>query len=431
MVDLCLKNAKIFIRGKVLKAGVAVENGKIKSISKNSALPEADETIDLDGSLLLPGIVDVHVHFRDPGLTHKEDFSTGSKAALAGGVTTVCDMPNTSPRTDTLENFVEKKEKIENKSLVDFGLHGMLSDSREEGEKILDNGATSLKLYPELQEHSIIPEFRNGDAFFTIHPEDPLLLEDIDSKEDSVDVFLNSRPEIAETSEISTILSFDSTSHFHFCHITTQTSLDLVSRAKEKSKVSCEVTPHHLLLDKSHLREFGPIAKTYPPLRSREERLALLNGLDSGKIDIVATDHAPHTREEKEMGMIDSPPGMAGVETSLPLLFTLVQKGKISLQRMIESMCSNPARIFGLRNENGVPKGNMVPGADADLVAVDQNEEWEIKGEHLHGKSKFTPFEGREVKGKPFITIVRGEIMYREGEIVGKEGYGEFVPRET
>lgn len=429
-VDLCLQNAKIPNKEGVLEAGIVIDAGKIVSISKNSILPEADETIDLDGCLLLPGIVDVHVHFREPGLTHKEDFSTGSKAALAGGVTTICDMPNTSPQTDSLENFIEKKEIAENKSLVDFGLHGMLTDSIEEGNKVLEAGAASLKLYPELEEDSNISKIEDEKSICTVHPEDPFMLQEIDSDEKGSDAFLNSRPGEAEASEISRILSLTSRPHIHFCHVTTQKSLDLISRGKKRNRLTCEVSPHHLLLDKSHLRELGTVSKTYPPLRSEEDRLALLNGLKSGAVNIVATDHAPHTEGEKDRSMTEAPPGIAGVETSLPLLFTLVEKGEISLNRLVEAMCRSPARIFGLYNEEGIPKGRMVPGADADLVALDQNREWKIEGERLHGKTKFTPFEGREVMGKPFLTLVRGEIMYKEGEIVGKGGKGKFVPRQ-
>lgn len=413
-----------------MEAGIAIDSGKIVSISKNSLLPESSDTIDLDGCLLLPGIVDVHVHFREPGLTHKEDFSTGSKAALAGGVTTVCDMPNTSPQTGSLDNFLEKKEIAERKSLVDFGLHGMLTDSIEEDNKMLEAGAASLKLYPELEKDSNISKIEDEKAICTVHPEDPFMLQETDFDEKGVDAFLNSRPVEAEASEINRILSLTSRPHIHFCHVTTQNSLDLISRGKNRSNLTCEVSPHHLFLDKSHLRELGTISKTYPPLRLKEDRLALLNGLKSGAVDMVATDHAPHTKEEKERSMIEAPPGIAGVETSLPLLFTLVEKGRISLNRLVEVICRSPARVFDLCNEEGIPKGSMVPGADADLVALDQNREWKIEGEKLHGKTKFTPFEGREVIGKPFLTLVRGEVMYEEGEIIGKEGKGKFIPRK-
>lgn len=427
-VDLCLYNAKIPKRKGLLKAGVAIDGEKIVSVSKRSSLPEADETIDLGGSLLLPGVVDPHVHFRDPGLTRKEDFLTGSRAAVAGGVTTICDMPNTVPPTDSLKNFEEKRKIGESKSLVDFGLHAMLIESQEERRKLRTAGATSFKLYPEITDDSKISTFQDEREIVSIHPEDPESLVEAVGEEGDLEIFLKSRPKRSEISEIDKILDSAPGSHLHFCHITARESLDLIG--KQNQKITCEVTPHHLLLDRSHLKEFGPIAKTYPPLRTEKDREALLKGLGNGMIDIVATDHAPHTLEEKGEGMLEAPPGIAGVETSLPLLYTLVEKGKLSLNRLIEVMCLHPAKIFGLVNDEGIQKGALASGADADLVALNHKHKCKIKGKDLHGKTKFTPFEGQEVYGKPFLTLVRGEIVYRDGHVTGEEGHGRFLPKK-
>lgn len=427
-VDLCIRNAKIPRDGSPVKAGVAIEDGKIHSVSKGPGLPEADEEIDLGGSVLLPGVVDPHVHFRDPGLTHKEDFASGSRAAAAGGVTTVCDMPNTSPPTDSPKTFEEKREIAEKKSHVDFGLHGMVSDSAQESRKLADAGAVSLKLYPERCPEDVISSFSGGDFLLTVHPEDPELLSEMEESGDGVDAFLSSRPREAEISEIEKILGMASDLDVHFCHVTLGDSLDLITPARAGNGATCEVTPHHLLLDESSLREKGAVSKVHPPLRTPGDRRALVKALEDGRIDIVATDHAPHTREEKDRGMREAPPGLVGVETSLPLIFSLVQEGKLSLSRLVESMCRRPAEIFGLRNEEGILKGRIQEGADADLVAVDQDRRWEIEGDDLHGRTKFTPFDGREVTGKPFLTLVRGKIVYREGEILGGRGHGRFVP---
>ncbi len=429
-VDLCLENCKIIAHNSLVEASVAIDEGKIESISKKPSLPDSYETIDLKGKLVLPGIVDVHVHFRDPGYTEKEDFSTGSRAAVAGGVTTVCDMPNTSPRTDTSEKFREKRKIAEKKAYVDFGLHGMLSSSIEEGKKLLNEGAVSLKLYPDVCDDSNFSEIDDDQSIITVHPEDPSFLnETLDSKD--VDGFISARPDKAEVSEISKILSMVTKVQPHFCHITTEKSLDIISKAKGGKDISCEVTPHHLFLDRSHLREYGTMAKTYPPLRSELDKEKLLFGLKKGLIDVIATDHAPHTREEKNNDMNEAPPGIAGIETSLPLIFTLVKEGKLSLFNLVESMCLNPARIFGLRNENNIQKGVLTPGADADIVVLNQNKTWKIKGKNLHGKTKFTPFEGKKVEGKPELTLVRGEKIYRKGKILGEKGYGKFISRRT
>lgn len=434
IVDLCIENAKIVNGDNIIEVDVAIDDGKIVSISKSSKLLDADERINLRGSLLLPGIVDVHVHFRDPGLTRKEDFITGSRSAAAGGVTTVCDMPNTSPPTDSLERFEEKRRIAECKSHVDFGLHGMLTNNIDEGKRILDSGAVSLKLYPELHEDSSVLKFQDKGVTITAHPEDPDILDNFKvskGMENNYNEFLRVRPRKAEVSEVSKLLDLNSSAHLHLCHVTTRDSLKLIYNGKINGNLSCEVTPHHLFLDKSSFKEWGTVAKTHPPLRSVSDRIALFKALENGLIDIFATDHAPHTLEEKQMDFIEAPPGSVGVEISLPLLFSMVKKGKITLSRLIEVMCSNPARIFGLFNDEGVLKGTLQQGADADLVAINQSEKWEIKGENLHGKTKFTPFEGREVVGKPFLTLVRGEIVFKEDEVVGRKGHGEFIPART
>lgn len=430
-MDLRIENARIPHGESIINAGVAVEKGKIVSIARSRLLPEADRRIDLNGSLLLPGIVDPHVHFRDPGLTQKEDFSTGSKAAAAGGVTTVCDMPNTLPMTDSLRAFEEKIEIAESKSYVDFGLHAALPRSIEEGKKLAKAGATSFKLYPELREDSAVSDFEGIGLTISVHPEDPEVLGEQKVGEGGVEDFLKSRPQKAETSEISRLLSLTSEVHLHFCHTTLRSSLNAIAKAKMDRKVTFEVTPHHLLLTRSDLREIGPLAKTYPPLRSEVDRASLFKATQVGLVDMVATDHAPHTSKEKREDMMKAPPGISGVETSLPLLFTLVRKGKMSIFRLVDLMCSSPARAFDLRNDLGVLKGSILPGADADFVALDQDRKWRIKGKDLHGKSKLTPFEGRKVIGKPFLTLVRGKTVFEGGEIVGKEGYGRFFPRET
>lgn len=424
-MDLNLKNAKLPFGKRLIEAGVSIEDGKIVSISKDHLLPAADEYLDLGGSILMPGVVDPHVHFRDPGLMEKEDFETGSRAALAGGVTTVCDMPNTSPPTDSVKRFKQKIGIAEDKSFVDFGLHGLLPGDVEEGKDIVESGAASLKVYPDKNDDSRIEKYDDSGVLVSLHPEDPEIVSEMNGTD--VEDFLKSRPRKAEISEIKKVLNLSSHLDFHFCHLTTKDSVGLVAEMKKERDLSCEVTPHHIFLDESDIEEEGTFAKMHPPLRTTADRKALIVALRNGLIDIVATDHAPHTLEEKKKDFRNAPPGVVGLETSLPLLFSLVQEGRLPLYRMIETMCVRPARTFGLQNENGIPKGTLMPGSDADLVAIDAQSEWKIKGEELHGKTKFTPFEGRKVKGKPFLTMVRGKIMFKEGDVIGEKGHGEFI----
>jgi len=432
-VDLCLENAKIPYRGLLVEAGVAIDKGKIVAVRRNR-LPPADKTVNLRGSLLLPGIVDVHVHFRDPGLTWKEDFASGSRAAAAGGVTTVCDMPNCVPPTNSLKRFKEKIKIARSKSHVDFGLHALLPDDVDEGAKLAKAGAASFKVYTESQGDSAIPNFLGFDLTISAHAEDSVVLKKFKPQGKGIKEFIRCRPKLAEISEITRLLRLVHGAPLHLCHVTTSESINLIAKAKRAGKVTCEATPHHLLLSSNHLRKLGPLAQTLPPLRSPADRLAVLAALRNGTVDIVASDHAPHTLQEKEKGRMniwESPPGIAGVETSLPLIHTLVRKRRMSIFRLVEAMCTMPAKIFGLRGKSGMPKGVIKPGADADFVALDQRKKWKIKGEELHGETKFTPFEGYGVIGKPFMTLVRGEVVFEDGEVVEKAGYGRFIPRSS
>jgi len=432
-VDLCLKNAKIPYRGLLVEAGVAIDKGKIVAVHR-SRLPPADKTVNLRGSLLLPGIVDVHVHFRDPGLTWKEDFASGSRAAASGGVTTVCDMPNCVPPTNSLKRFKEKIKIARSKSHVDFGLHAALPDDVGEGAKLEKAGAASFKVYTESQGDSEIPDFLGLGLTISAHAEAPDVLKKFKPRGKVIEEFIRCRPKLAEISEIARLLRLVHGAPLHLCHVTTSESINLIAKAKRAGEVTCEATPHHLLLSSNHLRKLGPLAQTLPPLRSPADRIAVLMALRNGTIDIVASDHAPHTLKEKKKGKMniwESPPGIAGVETSLPLIHTLVRKRRLSIFRLVEAMCTMPAKTFGLRGESGMPKGVIKPGADADFVALDQRKKWKIKGEELHGKTKFTPFEGYGVIGKPFMTLVRGEVVFEDGEVVGKAGYGRFIPRSS
>ncbi len=432
-VDLCLENVKIPYRGLLVEAGVAIDNGKIAAVQRKR-LPPADKKVNLRGSLLLPGIVDAHVHFRDPGLTWKEDFASGSRAAAAGGVTTVCDMPNCVPPTNSLKRFKEKIKIAKSKSCVDFGLHALLPDDLDEGTKLAKAGAASFKVYTESQGDSEIPNFLGLNLTISAHAEDPVVLKKFKPQGKSIKEFIRCRPKLAEISEIARLLRLLYDAPLHLCHVTTSESINLIAKAKRTGKVTCEATPHHLLLSSIHLRKLGPFAQTLPPLRSPADRLAIFRALRSGTIDIVVSDHAPHALKEKKKGKMniwESPPGIAGVETSLPLIYTLVRKRRLSIFRLVEAMCTMPAKIFGLRGKSGMLKGIIKPGADADFVALNQKEKWKIKGEELHGKTKFTPFEGYRVIGKPFMTLVRGEVVFEDGEVIGKDGYGRFIPRSS
>ena len=425
MLDLCLVNCKLDADPKEVCLGI--EDGTIVSIKK---LPSnADKTIDLKGKLVLPGLIDAHVHFRDPGLTFKEDFHTGSAAAVSGGFTTVLDMPNTIPPTNTPKAFREKLKIGEKKSLVDFGLHAGVSDLSSIGELVTLKPA-SFKIFMDLMDHDTLTEAfskineATHSSIISLHAEDGKLVrqftEMVKKKGSDPELYAKARPPQAEIKAVATGLSLAKkyNQRIHFCHVSTKESLKLIKNAQNSGvDVTSEITPHHLFLDSAYLKGLGNLAKTNPPLRDRKNRLDM-NYLP--QINIIGTDHAPHTLDEKNMGVWDAPPGVPGLETALPLLLTQVNHGKISLTDIKRLLCENPAKIFNIHH-----KGFIAEGMDADLVVVDMKNEGKINPANFLSKAEYSPFKGFQIKGMPIMTMVRGKIVSDHGKIF--KNMGQFV----
>ncbi|MDD2666420.1 MAG: dihydroorotase [Methanocellales archaeon] len=426
MFDLVIKNARLVSAGDILEAEIAIVDGKIARIAKDIV---AKHIIDAHGLLVLPGMVDAHVHFRDPGLTHKEDWYTGSSAAVAGGVTSVVDHPNTIPPTTSVDSFKVKLREAESKSIVDFGINaGVVQAAELEvlwasgitafGEIYMADSMGGLSVDDDTLWSSLRIIKRLG-GIACIHAEDEQIIrENIEKLGDRTDpsAHSSSRPNGCEVAAMAKAirLAQDTGVKLHICHLSTREGLDLIG-----ADITSEVTPHHLFLSQKDWDRLGTFGKMNPPLRSELDRENLWAGLH--KIDIIASDHAPHTMEEKKQDIWRTPAGVPGVETSLPLMLSAVKKGIISLQRVIELMATNPARIFCLGE-----KGEIAVGKDADIVLVDLNDVTPIKARNLHSKSGWTPFEGLDGVF-PKMTFVRGELMY-DGEIVGEKGYGRFIP---
>lgn len=426
LIDLCLINCKILPEN--IECSIGIENGKIVSLKKIP--PKSDETIDIKGNIILPGLIDAHVHFRDPGFTYKETFKTGSIAAACGGFTTVLDMPNTNPTTTTRNAFLEKLKIARNKSVVDFGLHAGVEDTGEI-KKMAELKPASFKIYMDLVDNprlmEIFAEINKlpQKNLISIHAEDRDIVKNCtDEKKSEEDlnpeIYADARPPLSETVAVSYAISmakhFDA--NIHVCHVSTKRSLNIINDAKkEKCKVTSEITPHHLFLDSSYLKKWGNFAKTNPPLRDNEHRL---NISDLENIDIIGTDHAPHTIEEKEKNVWEAPPGIPNLETTLPLLLTQINQNKITFGDIKRLLCENPARIFNLKN-----KGFIKEGMDADFVVVDMKKEGVINPDEFKTKAKYSPFEGFEVKGTPVMTMVRGDVVMDDGEVF--ENKGKFV----
>lgn len=433
MPDLVIKNARIFINDAVQPAEIAVDNGKITKVGKIVGTEEVNQVIDARGALVLPGAIDVHVHFRDPGMKKKEDWYTGSCAAAAGGVTTVIDHPNTIPPTIDPESF-KKKQKEAKKSIIDYGINAGVTGNLKYLKKLWELGATafgevflaesttSLNVnYGILKE--ALEVTGNLGAVACVHAEDEetrnkfvhLLKGNL-----SPESYSKSRPTLCEKIAVENAIKLAGNAKLHFCHISASESLEAIRKAKAENKnITCEAAPHHLFLTTKDWKRLGTLGKMNPPLRDLYSQQSLWKGLNDGTIDVVASDHAPHLEHEKMTDIWTAPAGVPGVETMMPLMLMAVKRNLLTLSRLIEVTSQNPARIFGIK------KGVIAPGCDADLVIA--GEAKEIRKEKLHSKAGWTPYNGM-IGIFPRITISRGDIILEEGEIVAKRGRGRFIP---
>ncbi len=409
-------------------ADIIIKDGKIKKILKKAeasevqeALPETgEEVIDASGLIVAPGLIDVHVHFRDPGLTYKEDIETGAAAAKAGGFTTVVMMGNTKPVIDneeTLRYVLEKGEQtgihvlsaanitkgMKGKELTDMealraqGAAGFTDD----GVPIMD-----VKLLMKAMEMA-----KKLDVPLSFHEEDPgfIINNGINRGAVSEALGIGGSPRVAEDSLVARdcMIALYTGACVNVQHISSKNAVAAVALAKKLgADVWAEVTPHHLTLDETAVLEFGSLAKMNPPLRTKEDREALIVALKDGTIDMIATDHAPHSKEEKEKPLTEAPSGIIGLETSLPLCVTeLVKKGHLSYVELFEKMCLNPARLYRLDS------GYLAEGGPADLVIFDDQEEFAAGP--FESKSSNSPFTGRKMFGKVKTTICSGKAVYQ------------------
>ena len=405
MFDLVLKNLKLLDYSDCMS--LAIEDGKIAKISKSSI--EGDKEIDLDGQLVLPGLIDPHVHFRDPGLTYKEDFKTGSMAAAHGGFTFVMDMPNTVPKTNTYEAFKEKQKIAEAKSVVNFGLHAGYS-ALDEMEKILELDPMSFKVFMDLETDEdldkIFEDISNlsKKPIVTVHAEKrDIVLESTKRLAEESEAIAYSYGRPAESEDASVAQAIELSKKYgvdlHICHLSTKNAMNLAI----SNNVSFEFTPHHLLYDNTAFNEFGTLIKTNPPLREKGKNVTI-NDLNENSM--IGTDHAPHSLEEKTKGVWDSSPGIPSLETVLSLMLTEVNRSNLDLSLIPKIFSENAAKRFNLEN-----KGFIKEGYDADLVVIDLKKEGVFDIDNFYTKAEYSPFDGLSYKGKATMTIVNGEIV--------------------
>ncbi len=431
---MILKNANLVSPDKIIKADVLFVGEKIKAVGQDLAF-SGEEVLDCSDKFVLPGLIDVHVHFRDPGAVHKEDFLSGSRAALSGGVTTVLDMPNNNPSISTMEALGEKIECAK-KSVCDYSLYfGATNDeslAKLAGER---REVAALKIYMGSSTGSLLVSeerkiLRNLEEFskkkpVVVHAEFEELIQKnaLEFTEDNVAMHNKIRSEsVALTAVQSAVkLAKKACRRLHVAHASTIEELREVDKAKQDAyPTTCEVTPHHLLLNEESLEKLGNFGRMNPPLRSKKQQQALVKNF--ALIDCIATDHAPHSREEKNQAYSKAPSGVPGVETMLPLLLTLASEKKITLEQIVEKTSLNPSKIFGLKN-----KGELKQGFDADLVVVDLEKHGVIEDQKLFTKCGWSPFNGWNTVGAVEKTFLRGTLVFENGKVLAQSGFGKLV----
>ncbi len=431
--ELVIRGGIVINADHTITADIGIRDGKVVAIGERI---DAHEIIDATGQLVLPGLVDGHVHFREPGFTQKEDFSTGSRAAAAGGVTTVLDMPNTVPAVASVKTFVEKRNLVSRSAYVDFGLFAMLSESSiGEIGALAHEGAAGLKLFmgettgnnacpPDGAIFTGLVEAKKAGLVVGAHAENDSILHYLrdqlrnEGRTDPI-AHLESRPDFVEEEAVQRFLTMAiaANARVHLHHISSRRGLDAAIAARARgAQVSVEVLIAHLLLDIAAYDTYGPLIKLNPPIRPTSDRDYLRQALrPGGSIDSIGSDHAPHVDTEKRGESIwDVASGFIGVETMLPLLLSEVSNQVLSMQDVVRLCSTRPAEIWNLNN-----KGRLAVGYDADLVIIDPAEISVIDATQLHSKYKVTPFDGWKVAGKIVRTVLRGKTVCMQGEIVG------------
>ena len=414
-MDLVMKNCRLADR--IGDYYIGIDEGKIMDISKNPI--KADECIDVKDNYVLPGFIDPHVHFRDPGLTQKEDFKTGSLSAANGGFTTVIDMPNTLPKTNTYKALKDKIKIAKEKSVVNFELQAG-HNTLEEMKKMIELNPISFKIFMDLEsDESLEKIFSNlgslkdsseYSGLVAVHCEKQSIVREETEKlkqkaENEAIDYSYARPAQSEDESVSQAirLSGENDLKLHICHLSSKKSLNLAKSAGKRQPVSWEFTPHHLLLDNSAYDIYGTFIKTNPPLRQKRDSVRI-SDLDSSSI--IGTDHAPHTLEDKSKGTWESSPGIPNLETVVPLLLTEVNKGNIDLKIIPKILSENAAKVYGLEN-----KGEIAIGKDADFTVIDLKQEGKLDISTFKTKAEYSPFDDWDYIGMPIMTIVNGKTV--------------------
>ena len=427
MLDLIIKNGSCFIDGNLQKLSIGISKGKIERI-ENNIEEESRNIFDGEGLIVLPGCIDTQVHFREPGSTDTEDLYSGSRAAIAGGITGVFEMPNTNPPTSTKTEFQRKLDLAKNRMYCNYAFYfGATANNAIELSDLKNlEGCCGIKLFAGsstgnllvADEKDIEKVFQSSSKVVAVHSEDEEILNNNKKLIKNGDV--HSHPiwrsdecAISSTRRIVKIAERYN-KKAHILHITTKQEIDFLSQ--HKGNITFEITPQHLTIFAPDCYDkIGTYAQMNPPIRDKSHYDKLWYAVKNNFNDTIGSDHAPHLKKNKEKEYPNSPSGMPGVQTLMTVMLNHVNDGKLSLNQLINLVCENPVKIFGIKN-----KGFIKEGFDADFTIVDMNKTIEIKNENIESKCGWSPFHGFKFKGTPVATIVGGNIKMKDGEIIGE-----------
>lgn len=459
-MKLLVANGSVVTPAGVQDVDVLCTDGRIAALLERGAHVTVDERLDASGAMVFPGFIDPHVHSRDPGLTHKEDFAHSTLGALLGGTSTIIEMPNAVPPIDSVEVLRERITQHERVAWVDFGLWGISigRSNLHELAPMLEAGAAAIKIFwgyalrrdtrqlvynldDEPAENLLLPpdngtvlqvfrEVAAAGGLLAAHCEDRDIIaaseRSLGHPIDTYDDLLAARPDTAEATSIAIAAELANATgcRFHVVHMASARGADTVRSARRRGiPITAETCPQYLTLTNDDYDRIGPVMKVYPPIRTKADQDALWEAVNDGTIASVGSDHAPHTVEEKMRGLSSQPAGVVGCETFAPVMLDALIRGRISVERFAEVMSTSTAKLYGLYPRKGI----IWPGSDADLTIVNPYERHTIRNSDLAAKQPISPWDGFELSGLPTAVVLRGEIAMRDGQPVG-EHRGRFVP---
>ena len=428
-IDLLIKNGSCFIDNNLKKVDLAISDSKIQEIGDLKNLKGKNE-IDAKELLVLPGVIDTQVHFREPGSTKAEDLNSGSRAAILGGVTSVFEMPNTNPPTSSEKEFLNKLNLAKNRMFCNYAFYfGATPENYSDLRNLKSlEGCCGIKLFVGSStgnllvknEEDIEKVFLNSSKIVSVHSEDEDIL---NLRKKMIEkgnvkthpVWRNEESAISSTRKIVKI-SERLNKQAHILHVTTKEEVDFLSQ--HKGNITFEITPQHLTLVSPECYDvLGTYAQMNPPIRDKDHQKRLWYAVKNNFVDVIGSDHAPHLKVNKDKKYPQSPSGMPGVQTLLPIMLDHVNRNRLTINQLVSFVCENPVKIFNIDN-----KGYIKKGFNADLTIIDMNKFEKIDNNKIASKCQWTPFHGKEIKGFPVITIVNGEIKMKNGEIMGKPG---------